>query len=179
MIIKTCNFDRTGGYFYISNSYKSNVLDDKKVKNLFRMLKFGSTILYIPESTIQTNINKKYFKFIKDSYVTRHQEVFPNYFTNIKGFIDFELERQIKYITINIKPGERYLLKEKKKYFLHINEQVYFPGELVLNKFEIKLLSYLEIINRNNQLYLFITCPMLLGIQFKEFQVFDYKIITF
>ena len=73
----------------------------------------------------------------------------------VKGFIDFELKRQIKYITI--KPGERYLLKENINSFLHINEQqVYFPGELVLNKFEIKVLSYLEIINSNNQLYLFI-----------------------
>nr|YP_005090047.1 DNA-directed RNA polymerase beta' chain [Fucus vesiculosus]CAX12427.1 DNA-directed RNA polymerase beta' chain [Fucus vesiculosus] len=145
---------KTGGYFYISNSYKSNLLDDKKVNNLINRLKFGSTIFYIPEATIQTNTNKSDFKFKKDSYVTRHQEIFPNYFTNIKGFIDFELEKQIKYITI--KPGEKYLLKENINSFLDINEQVYFPGELILNKFEIKSLSYLEIINSNNQLYLFI-----------------------
>lgn len=146
---------KTGGYFYLCNYYKPSLKNNRQVDKLTYKLKFGSTIFYIPEANLQTNINKKHFKFKKGNYIKKHQEIFPNYFTDIEGFIDFEIEKQTKYITI--KPGEKYLLGESINInFLESNEQIYFPGELVLNKFEIKVLSYLETIHIKNKAYLYI-----------------------
>nr|YP_009330528.1 RpoC2 [Coccophora langsdorfii]ANS72300.1 RpoC2 [Coccophora langsdorfii] len=145
---------KTGGHFYISNYYKPNLLKSNKINKLNCKLKFGSTIFYIPEAKIQTNINKKDFKFKNGSYIERRQEIFPNYFATIAGFLKLEGEKQIKYV--GIKPGEKYLLEDKIDFFLTLNEQVYFPGELVVNRFRIKVLSYLEIVTDNNKIYLYI-----------------------
>nr|YP_011006642.1 RNA polymerase beta'' subunit [Halosiphon tomentosus]WAM63787.1 RNA polymerase beta'' subunit [Halosiphon tomentosus] len=144
---------KTGGYFYISHFYKPTLLGDKFKNKLNRKIKCGSTVFYVPEATIQTRTNIKDLKFKKGDYVKKYQEIFPNYFTYIDGFIDFEVEKQIKYISI--KTGQRYTLDNKKLYE-EINEKVYYPGELVLDKFEIKVLSYLEIINNNEEVYLYV-----------------------
>nr|YP_010418044.1 RNA polymerase beta'' subunit [Sargassum polycystum]YP_010418278.1 RNA polymerase beta'' subunit [Sargassum plagiophyllum]USF18262.1 RNA polymerase beta'' subunit [Sargassum polycystum]USF18496.1 RNA polymerase beta'' subunit [Sargassum plagiophyllum] len=145
---------KTGGYFYISNYYKQNLLKSNEIKKLNYKLKFGSTIFYIPEAKIQTNTNKKDFKFKDGSYIERHQEIFPNYFATIAGFLKLEGEKQIKYVTI--KPGEKYLLEDNIDFFRTLNEQVYFPGEFAGNQFSIKALSYLEIVTNDNDIYLYI-----------------------
>nr|QXI87081.1 RpoC2 [Sargassum graminifolium]QXI87220.1 RpoC2 [Sargassum graminifolium] len=145
---------KTGGYFYISNYYKPNLLKSNEINKLNYKLKFGSTIFYIPEAKIQTNTNKKDFKFKDGSYIERHQEIFPNYFATIAGFLKLEGEKQIKYVTI--KPGEKYLLKDNIDFFRTLNEQVYFPGEFAGNQFSIKVLSYLEIVTNDNNIYLYI-----------------------
>nr|YP_011005659.1 RNA polymerase beta'' subunit [Cutleria multifida]WAM62663.1 RNA polymerase beta'' subunit [Cutleria multifida] len=139
---------KTGGYFYISDFYKPTSLGQK----LNHKRKSGSTIFYIPEATIQTRSNKKDFKFKKGSYVKKDQEIFPNYIVRIDGFINFEIEKQTKYITI--KPGQKYLLENNKCSFKDLNEQIYYPGELILDNFEIKVLSFLEIEITNGQTYL-------------------------
>ncbi|CAN0454120.1 unnamed protein product, partial [Scytosiphon promiscuus] len=145
---------KTGGKFYISNFYKPSLFGQQLSNNPTNKLKSGSTIFYIPEAVVQTTSNKKDFKFKKGDYVKKDIEIFPNYLTNIEGFIDFEVEKRIKYISI--KPGQRYLLDKKPKLPKEFNEQVYYPGELILNKFEVKALSYVEFEDINNETYLYI-----------------------
>nr|QWK42077.1 RNA polymerase beta'' subunit [Pseudochorda nagaii] len=145
---------KTGGQFYISNFYKPTLIGNKLGNKSTGKFKSGSTIFYIPEATIQTTSNKKDFKFKKGSYVNKNKEIFPNYFTNIEGFADYETEKRTKCITI--KPGQRYLLDKNIKLHKEINEQVYYPGEFILNQFEIEVLSYIEFEDINEQVYLYI-----------------------
>ena len=141
---------KTGGFFYVANFYKPTLLGNK----LNRKIKSGSTIFYIPEAIVQTRLNKKDFKFKKGSYVKKDQEIFPNYNISINGFIDFEVEKQTKYITI--KPGQKYLLDKNEIFYKELHEQVYYPGEVVLGTFEITSLSYLEIESSYEQTYLYV-----------------------
>nr|YP_011005101.1 RNA polymerase beta'' subunit [Analipus japonicus]WAM61964.1 RNA polymerase beta'' subunit [Analipus japonicus] len=145
---------KTGGYFYISDFYNPVILNNKLSNGLKRKIRSGSTIFYIPEAVIQTKSNIKDFKFKSGSYIKKDQEIFPNYFTYIDGFISYQTERETKYIFI--KPGIKHLLGKKKEHYNDLDQQVYYPGELVLNKFEIKVLSYLEIENNNGKIYLYI-----------------------
>ena len=110
---------KTGGKFYISNFYKPSLFSQQSGNNFNNKLKPGSTIFYIPEAVVQTTANKKDFKFKKGDYVKKDIEIFPNYINNIEGFIDFEVEKRIKYISI--KPGQKYLLDKKPKLFKEYN----------------------------------------------------------
>nr|WAM62522.1 RNA polymerase beta'' subunit [Costaria costata] len=145
---------KTGGKFYISNFYKPSSFVQQSGNNLNNKLKPGTTIFYIPEAVVQTTSNKKDFKFKNGDYVKKDIEIFPNYLTNIEGFIDFIVEKRIKYISI--KPGQRYLLETPPKSPKEFNEQVYYPGEVVLEKFEIKVLSYIEFEDIDTETYLYI-----------------------
>nr|YP_011007486.1 RNA polymerase beta'' subunit [Sporochnus bolleanus]WAM64915.1 RNA polymerase beta'' subunit [Sporochnus bolleanus] len=142
---------KTGGEFYISSFYKPTFVGNKLNNKIHRKIRAGSTIFYIPKATIETKSNKKDFKFKKGTYIKKNEEIFPNYFINIEGFIDFEIQKQIKYITI--KPGQRHFLG---KLYRELNEQVYYPGEILLDKFEITKLSYIEIENNIEGTYLYI-----------------------
>lgn len=141
---------KTGGNFYISNLYKPRIIG-KKLNN---KLKSGSTIFYLPEATIQTISKKKDFKFKNGSYVKKHEEIFPDYFISINGFINFKIQELTKSITI--KPGQRYKLSKELKNFKDINEQIFYPGELILDQFEVYVLSYIELENNNGETYLYV-----------------------
>ena len=141
---------KTGGTFYISNLYKPRLIG----KKLNSKLKSGSTIFYLPEAIIQTAAKKKDFKFEEGDYVKKHEEIFPDYFISINGFISFEIQEPTTYISI--KPGQRYLLDKDLKFFKDINEQIYYPGELILDKFEVSILSYIELENHKGQTYLYV-----------------------
>ena len=58
--------------------------------------------------------------------------------------------------SVSIKPGERHLLNKELKLDKNFNEQVYYPGELVLDKFLISTLSYIELENINSETFLHI-----------------------
>ena len=42
------------------------------------------------------------------------------------------------------------------KFFKDINEQIYYPGELILDKFEVSILSYIELENYKGETYLYV-----------------------
>nr|YP_011007346.1 RNA polymerase beta'' subunit [Scytothamnus australis]WAM64775.1 RNA polymerase beta'' subunit [Scytothamnus australis] len=130
---------KTGGIFYLSNFYRPTILGNKRSSKI----RAGSTVFYVPQATIKTRNNKKDLKFKKGSYVKKNMEIFPYYFININGFINYETEDQIKYITVT--PGQRYLIDPKKVDHKEFDEQIYYPGEKLFEKFEIKVLSYIQI----------------------------------
>lgn len=143
---------KTGGKFFISNFYKPTLLGTKLRTKINQKIKSGSTIFYLPEATIQTRTNKKDFKFKKGDFVKKNTEIFPNYFISINGFINCEVGKQTKEITI--KPGQRYLIEENIIDWETFDEQIYYPGEILLGKFKIEVLSYVEIENNNEGIYL-------------------------
>nr|YP_009327000.1 DNA-directed RNA polymerase beta'' subunit [Pleurocladia lacustris]ANS57514.1 DNA-directed RNA polymerase beta'' subunit [Pleurocladia lacustris]ANS57658.1 DNA-directed RNA polymerase beta'' subunit [Pleurocladia lacustris] len=143
---------KTGGSFYISNLYKPRPL----VNKLNNKLKSGSTIFYLPEATIQTDSKEKEFKFKNGGYVKKYEEIFPDCFVSIDGFINFEVEEPTKYITI--KPGQKYILDKEFIFYKDLNEQIYYPGEFILDEFEVYVLSYLELEHNHNngETYLYV-----------------------
>ena len=141
---------KTGGSFYISNLYKPRPIGSK----LNNKLKSGSTIFYVPEVTIRTDSKEKDFKFKNGTYVKKHEEIFPDYFISIEGFITFKIEEPTKCITI--KPGQRYKLNKELKFYKDFNEQIYYPGEVILGEFEVSALSYIEIESISGETYLYI-----------------------
>nr|YP_009455760.1 DNA-directed RNA polymerase beta chain [Dictyopteris divaricata]YP_010205267.1 DNA-directed RNA polymerase beta chain [Grateloupia livida]AQZ24976.1 DNA-directed RNA polymerase beta chain [Dictyopteris divaricata]UAV85836.1 DNA-directed RNA polymerase beta chain [Grateloupia livida] len=140
---------KTGGKFY-----SFDFPTQEKQEHLIRRRKYrGSTIFYVPQSTVQTICKKKYFNFKNGSYKKKNSEIFPYYITNFSGFISFEGEKTIK--TITLKPGRRYFSEDKKINFDKLIERVYFPGELFLECYDIKFLSYLEIDEQIDGIYFY------------------------
>ena len=144
---------KTGGSFYISSLYKPRLLG-KKLNNI---AKSGATIFYVPKATIQIASKKKDFKFKNGDYVKKHEEILPDYFVSINGFIHYEVEDLTQ--SIIIKPGKRYRLDKELKSYKNFNEQIYYPGELILGKFLVSVLSYIEVENINDETFLYI-CPI-------------------
>lgn len=140
---------KTGGKFYSFNlqnkEAKENWVNRKHLK--------GYTVFYVPESTVQTVCKKKDFKVKTDSYISKDTEIFPYYTTNFSGFINYDSEKTIK--TVTIIPGKRYFLSNKTLKIPVFNNNIYFPGEKVLETYEIEYLSYLRIIKDINGFYLY------------------------
>lgn len=136
---------QTGGTFFIVSFSEPNAGINKQN----RKIKPGSTIFYIPESTIYTSTKIKDFNFKKGTYISKETEIFPNYFTSIEGFINFEGRSNIK--KINIKPGFQFFLSNKLINFEEIDQQIYYPGEILFDKIKIKTLSFLEVQSSNNK----------------------------
>nr|YP_011007572.1 RNA polymerase beta'' subunit [Syringoderma abyssicola]WAM65001.1 RNA polymerase beta'' subunit [Syringoderma abyssicola] len=141
---------KTGGKFYILDFPEPNVSDTNT--NCKRQC--GCTIFYLPEATIETDFKKKSFNFKSGTYVNKNLEIFPEYFINLDGFIHVKTEKQIKIITI--KPGSRYFSKDKTVNFDQFTEQIYYPGELLLETFEVQVLSYLEIETSKKGTYIYL-----------------------
>nr|QWK41792.1 RNA polymerase beta'' subunit [Protohalopteris sp.] len=140
---------KTGGEFYIFDFREPNRFD-----NYYnRRMQCGCTVFYVPKTIILTNLNIKSFKFKKETFVEKNMEIFPDYFINISGFITYEIEKQ-KVKKITIKPGKRYFLKENEINSEQFSEQVFFAGELILGKYKIETLSYLEVGNHKKGTYI-------------------------
>nr|YP_011006218.1 RNA polymerase beta'' subunit [Dictyotopsis propagulifera]WAM63222.1 RNA polymerase beta'' subunit [Dictyotopsis propagulifera] len=132
---------KTGGKFYSFNF----PFIKQEGKNRIKPKKHeGSTIFFVPQSTIQTVSKKKSFNFKEGTYVHKNSEIFPYYRTNVSGFISYKFDKTIK--TITILPGKRYFLLDKNIDIESYNHRVYFPGETFLDNFEIDFLSYLQIV---------------------------------
>lgn len=131
---------KTGGEFYVVDFLEPNRFD-----NFYnRRVQCGCTIFYVPKTIILTNLNIKSFKFKKESFVEKNMEIFPGYFINISGFINYDVEKQ-KVKKIIVKPGQRYFLKANEINIKQFSEHVFFAGELLLGKYKVEKLSYLEI----------------------------------
>nr|YP_010185239.1 RNA polymerase beta'' subunit [Ishige okamurae]QVJ99583.1 RNA polymerase beta'' subunit [Ishige okamurae] len=130
---------RTAGTFYTDQFYNSSSSNNHSE----RRTRSGGTVFYLPKSTVETTTAIRNFKFKKRSFVSRDKEVFPNFFTSVEGFVNFETKNKIK--EVSIKPGLRYFLKNSIVDVDTIDQQLYYPGEILFKTIEIKKLSYLEI----------------------------------
>lgn len=141
---------KTGGEFYVFDYHKPNRVDSYVYND---RVQCGCTIFYVPKTTILTDLNIKSFKFKKDTFVEKYMEILPDCFINISGFITFEVEKK-KVKRIIIIPGQRYFFNLNEIDYEQLSEQVFFPGELVLGKYKIETLSYLEIGNNTKGKYI-------------------------
>lgn len=129
----------TGGKFYSFDFPKR-----KKEENLSKRRKLkGQTIFYLPQSTIQTFVKRKQFKFENGFFLSKNTEIFPYYQTSFSGFLNLIGDEEIKTITIT--PGVRYKYTGKKINFKELEGQVFFPGEIILEKYDVQCLSCLNI----------------------------------
>lgn len=129
----------TGGKFYSFDFPRR-----KKGENLSKRRKLrGHTIFYVPQSTIRTFLKRKHFKFKEGAFLKKNTELFPYYQTTFSGFLSIKGEEEIK--TLTIIPGIRYRYPEKKFNDKEIDGQIFFPGEIILEKFEIDRLCFLSI----------------------------------
>nr|QSV12732.1 DNA-directed RNA polymerase beta' chain [Phaeophyceae sp.] len=130
---------KTGGLFFIADPSKSVTQGSSKSQSI----QSGSTIFYIPQATykITKNIeNLKLVKLIKNTFIKKHQEILPFYVTNLSGFLKYYDDTN----TITITPGQHYSLEITQKIYEEYHLQVYYPGEIILNNIQIKVLSYIE-----------------------------------
>ncbi|CAL8412554.1 unnamed protein product [Dictyota dichotoma] len=140
---------KTGGKFYSFHLQSEHAEESWINRKQLR----GYTIFYVPESTVQTVCKKKDFKVKTDSYILKDTEIFPYYKINFSGFISFESDKTIK--TVKIIPGKRYFSPNKTLKITLLNNHIYFPGEVVLNTYEIDCLSYLRITKKINGFYFY------------------------
>jgi DNA-directed RNA polymerase subunit beta' len=129
----------TGGIIYITNYRKIH----SPFLNEEMDLKNGQTIFYIPESNYKIDRDSTELKVKKGQYISEGFEIFKNQFTKTAGLIDFT--RSKPFIQeIVVKPGQAIFLTEEKDWQKY-HKTVYFPGEFLLETFEVNHLSYTEV----------------------------------
>ncbi len=140
---------KTGGIFSIPTKFY------KKKKENFQPSKIGGSILYIPQYIYPTNCDFSELVVKRGQLISGKTKLYKNTYTNASGLIDYILIGNLIQ-KILIKPGlfieikEIKEIKRKKQY----NNQIFYPGEIILNKIQIKRLCYSEIKNFNKKIFL-------------------------
>ncbi len=137
---------KTGGIF--SNPTKFY----QKKRNISQLSKIGGSILYIPQCIYPVNCDFNELTIKKGQQIYGKTKLYKNTYTNISGLVDFILIGNLIQKII-VKPGLFIEVKEIKKIKQYKN-QIFYPGELILNKIQIKRLCYSEIKNINKKILL-------------------------
>ncbi|MCP4330572.1 MAG: DNA-directed RNA polymerase subunit beta'' [Alphaproteobacteria bacterium] len=137
---------KTGGIF--SNPTKFY----QKKRNNSQPSKIGGSILYIPQYIYPANCDFNELTVKKGQQINGKTKLYKNTYTNASGLIDYILIGNLIQ-KILVKPGLFIQVKEIKK-IKQYNNQIFYPGEIILNKIQIKRLCYSEIKNINKKILL-------------------------
>nr|YP_010032317.1 RNA polymerase beta'' subunit [Schizocladia ischiensis]QOW07524.1 RNA polymerase beta'' subunit [Schizocladia ischiensis] len=129
---------KTGGNFYSTNSQRTE---------------YGSSVFYIPESTYNINFDVTALKVNFGDYVNKKTEIYKNYFIDIAGIIQFD-ETKPNNREIIIKPGYIIPFPNSLIDILEYDGQIFYPGEIIFDNFEINTASYIEVCSIKNNLFL-------------------------
>nr|YP_009495978.1 RNA polymerase beta' subunit [Rhizosolenia setigera]AWT38418.1 RNA polymerase beta' subunit [Rhizosolenia setigera] len=99
------------------------------------------TLIWLKEETHLLNCDKSLLLVEPDSFISENFEIVPNLFSKTSGILQV-LEKNNIIHEISIKPGTVYTGTDLKK----LSNQVFYPGELILNTIEIHQPSLCEII---------------------------------
>ncbi|MBC8300503.1 MAG: DNA-directed RNA polymerase subunit beta'' [Pelagibacterales bacterium] len=144
----------TGGIpFYDKKAIqKKSVHSNKFVHFLTKIEKrHYQTVIWLPEETHSLNCEKKLLLIKTNSFISDNFEIIPNVYSKLSGII--KISNKNKFIEeVSIKPGSVY----RGDYLKSFDNQLFYPGEILLNTIEIKQISLCEIIKSGSSSQLLI-----------------------
>ena len=134
----------TGGTPY----YSANISRKKRsyLNNFVYFLIEGQkrdyrTIIWLSEENHKLNCENSLLLIEPDSFISENFEIIPNVYSKTAGIVKIEQKNNIIQ-QISVKPGIVYTGKDLKA----LNNQVFYPGELLLNTIKINQPSLCEVI---------------------------------
>ena len=99
------------------------------------------TIIWLPEETHQLNCDNSLLLIEPDSFISENFEIIPNVYSQTSGVVKV-VEKNSIIQEISLKPGVVYTGNDLKS----LDNQVFYPGELLLNTIKITQPSLCEVI---------------------------------
>ena len=99
------------------------------------------TIIWLPEETHTLNCDNSLLLIEPDSFISENFEIIPNVYSQTSGVVKI-IEKNNIIQEIFLKPGVVYTGNDLK----NLDNQVFYPGELILNTIKIDQLSLCEVI---------------------------------
>nr|YP_009496228.1 RNA polymerase beta' subunit [Guinardia striata]AWT38800.1 RNA polymerase beta' subunit [Guinardia striata] len=99
------------------------------------------TIVWLPEETHTLNCDNSLLLIEPDSFISENFEIIPNVYSQTSGVVKV-IEKNNIIQEIFLKPGVVYTGNDLK----NLDNQVFYPGELILNTIKIDQLSLCEVI---------------------------------
>lgn len=132
----------TGGIPYYNFTRKKNPY----FKNSFSYLnnfykKYSNTLIWLSEENYEVNSDNNFVLVTNGKWIPKRTEILPNIYSKTSGVI-YKIEKKDNQQEISIKSGIIY----KDFDFNEFNNRLFYEGEMILDKIEIKQLSLCEII---------------------------------
>jgi DNA-directed RNA polymerase subunit beta' len=147
----------TGGVpYYTKESDRIKNYSSKKqvyVYNKITEINYPS-IIWVSEETYQVSYYLRFLLVTNNNFISEKFEIFPNFFSRTRGIVKI-IEKNKIVKEINIQPGSLYEVVNVKN-IKHFNNQIFYPGELLLNQIEIIQLSIIEVIDTGQSIQLLI-----------------------
>lgn len=141
----------TGGYLYPSPVFR-NKCEIWPEYDLYQM-KIGGTIFYIPEARYVVSYETPIFLH-PGREVEIGEELYPNCLSKLAGFFDvIDTDDSIRQLVIQ--PGQRIELENDSLVFSY-DHQIFYPGEQLLDNFEIQNLCLSEVRYLENQIFVYL-----------------------
>ena len=142
--LKNQNFyTKCGGHFYINRKdQKLNPKIRTVYKNTLKTNETFNTIFYIPESYYEINTALTELSIKQGAEIDPQTEIANDIRIDFTGVVDFRISKN-PLKTLILKPARVIETKHEKAAKL-LHNQIFFPGELLLNEIQIDSLTYVE-----------------------------------
>lgn len=134
----------TGGtpYYSLNLTRKKNLYFNNSLYYLNKSYKkYSRTLIWLSEETHKINSDNSFLLIQNDNWILENTEILPNIYSKTSGIVTI-IQKQINKQEIIIKSGILY----KDFNFNDVNNQLFYPGEKILDNIEINELSLCEII---------------------------------
>jgi len=150
----------TGGTSYYNlKLYRKNQLYLNKLvcylKNIQKS--YSRSLIWLAEETYELNCNTNLLIAKNDTFIQENSQLIPDIFSKTAGFLNVNKKNSLIQ-DISIKSGLFYDIEE----IHHLNtldQQIFYPGELILNSIKITQPSICEVI-KNNSSYQLLVRPL-------------------
>ena len=113
--------------------------------------KYSRTLIWISEEICDVECNDKLLLIKNKSFISKDREIFTNSFSNRSGIFSL-LEKNLTIQQFSIKPGIVYKIGNLKS----LNNQIFYPGEIILDLIKIDKLCLCEVIKTGSNYLLLI-----------------------
>ena len=133
----------TGGipYYNFKLTRKDSICFNNSLwylNNLSR--KYSRTLIWLSEETYKINSSDNFIVIENDNWISENTQILPNIYSKTSGLVKI-IQKQNQEQEIVIKSGILYKNFDYSKF----HNQLFYPGEKILNKIEIQHLSLCEI----------------------------------
>ena len=160
----------TGGTPYYNYKLKKRISTNsiKSVSYIYYLEKiYYRTLIWLSEEIYIINDDVSFFLTKNNTFVSSKSEIIPNVFSKTSGIIDI-CRKKAAIQEISIKSGLLYKITNSKK-IKNLHNQLFFPGEIILNCINISELSLCEVINIDLSFQLLIRPIKLYEVPFPKF----------
>lgn len=147
----------TGGIpFYPNKTQKKTSAGLKKSISYLTSLekKYPHTLIWLSEENHRITSDISLLLIPNKSFINKNVEIIPNLFSKTSGFLEI-VKKQNIIKEISIKSGLVYKV-ENLNYLKNLDNKVFFPGEVLLNRIEIDVPSLCQVFKKDSYYQLLI-----------------------